>query len=451
MKGEEMWAGTLFLNPTMAFIVVMALVIRLAAVPLAHDNGYYMSDERQYVHMAHRVLEGDGFVSDNGEFSTIAPLYIFLLAGVFTVFGPSLVVPHILGCVMGTFIVVLMALLARRLFEDDRVAFLVAGVASVYPSFIIYSGLLVTETLYMTFFLGSILVAYRLVEKTNVGLGLLLGVMSGLAALTRAVFLGFVPVFLLSVWWMRTKSSSTDNGIKDLVLALVVCCLILSPWTIRNYEVHHAFVPVSTGGGKVLLTGNNPFAPESWRADGFEGWIRQEAAKRGVQSLASLPEVGLFSLYGRIALDYMVSHPVAALMLAVQKAHIFWVYPVANTATNIPVQLLVTGTDFLLYLGAAIGLVASWKFRNRLLLLLVGIIFFFGVQVVFHAEARFRLPLVAFICMFFGYAVMLLTDRERRKEFLGHRAWVIRSSIAFCAIAGVYIYTGVLFLTGKIS
>lgn len=451
MKTYDGRAKALLLHPTMAFIVIIGLVIRLAAVPLAHADGYYMSDERQYVNMAYRVLDGQGFVSDNGEFSTIAPLYIFVLAGVFKLFGSSLVVPHILGCILGTIIILLTALLSLRLFGRERAAFMAAGVASLYPSFVIYSGLLVTEILYMTLFLCSFLLAYRLSEHVSVGSGFMLGVISGLAALTRAVFLGFVPVLLLVIWWTRKRSNSTEKGIKDLLVALAVCCLILSPWTFRNYEVHHAFVPVSTGSGKVLLTGNNPFAPQSWHANGFEEWIREQAAERGVQSLASLSEVGLFSLYGKIALDYMVTHPLATLLLAVQKAHIFWIYPVANTASNMPVQLAVTGADFLLYLGAAIGLVASWKYKQRLLLLLVAAVFFFGVQVVFHSEARFRLPIVSFLCLFFGYAVMMLTDREQRKEFMAHRMSMIGSSIAVCSIVGVYIYTGVLFLTGKIS
>lgn len=440
---------SLLLHPMMSFIVFVALVVRLVAVPLAHAHGYYMSDERQYVNMAHRVLDGKGFVSDNGELSTIAPLYIFMLAGIFKVFGPSLVVPHVLGCILGTIMVILIALLSLYVFKNESVALMAAGVAAIYPSFVIYSGLLVTETLYVALFLSSFLIAYRMMDKTNIGFGLLLGLVSGLATLTRAVFFGFFPFLLLLTWWVRKRVSK--SGIKDLLIASIVWCLLLAPWTIRNYDVHHTFIPVSTGGGKVLLTGNNPFAPQSWRAGGFEEWTREEAAKRGVPSLNALSEVELFSIYKDIALDYMVSHPFATFLLAIQKAHIFWVYPVANTASNIPVQLLVTSADFLLYLGAAIGLATCWQYRQRLLPIFVGIVFFFAVQVVFHAEARFRLPLVPFLCLLFGYAAMVLTDRHRRRDFLVHKRWVTVSSVAACSIIGVYLYTGVLFLTGKIS
>lgn len=449
MKADAARVRNLLLHPTMSVVVVTALVVRLAVVPLAHAHGYYMSDERQYVNMAHRVLDGQGFISDNGEFSTIAPLYIFMLAGIFKLVGSSLVVPHVLGCILGTVIVILVSLMSLCVFDQERAALIAGGIAAVYPSFVIYAGLLVTETLYITLLLFAFLVAYLMVEKSSLTLGLLLGIAAGLATLTRAVFLGFVPVMLISIWWIRRRSN--NKTIKDLLIASVVCCVILAPWTLRNYQIHHAFVPVSTGGGKVLLTGNNPFAPQSWHAEGFEQWIRERAAEQGVQTLSTLSEVELFSLYGKIALNFMTSHPFETVLLAIQKAHIFWIYPVANTASNIPLQLLVTGADLLLYLGAAIGLATCWQHRHRLWLLFVGTVFFFGVQVAFHAEARFRLPMVPFLCLLCGYALMVLSDREQREELRGHKQWMVRSSIAACSIIGVYVYTGVLFLTGKIS
>ncbi len=160
MTTNEHSMRSLLFHPMMSFVVFVALVVRLIAVPLAHAHGYYMSDERQYVNMAHRVLDGQGFISDNGELSTIAPLYIFMLAGIFKVLGPSLVVPHVLGCILGTIMVILVALLSLHVFENKSAALMAAGVAAIYPSFVIYSGLLVTETLYVALF--SVLIPYCL-------------------------------------------------------------------------------------------------------------------------------------------------------------------------------------------------------------------------------------------------------------------------------------------------
>ena len=439
---------TLF-PPTLGLIIVFATVVRLSAVFLIHANGYYLTDEHQYVHMAQRILDGQGFVSENGELSSIAPLYIFSLAGIFSIFGSSLAVPHVIGSLFGIMIVILGYAISLELFRSERAALLTAGVCAIYPSLVIYSGLLVTETLYIVLFLSALLVALKMIETMTVGMGMFLGSVAALATLTRAVFFGFFPILLISIWWMR--KGKRRHGVKPLILALIVWCLVLSPWTVRNYNVHHAFVPVSTGGGKVLLAGNNPFAPKSFRAVGFDEWLRQQALERGVRNLNALPEIELFSVYKSIALDFMLSHPFETLRLAVQKMHIFWVYPIAHSDSNIPVQMLVTGADVLLYLGAAIGLAACWQDRKRLAPLFVVIGFFCAVQVVLHSEARFRLPIAPFLCILCGYALMVLTERRKRKEFMMLRSRMIGLAVGIGSIILIYGYTCVLFLTGKIS
>lgn len=440
--------GTIF-HPRLALIIVFAAVVRLVAVLFVHGNDYYMTDERQYVHMAHRILDGQGFISENGELSTIAPLYIFFLAGVFKFFGSSLAIPHVLGCLLGIGIVVLGYLTSLELFKNENAALWTAGMCAAYPSLVLYSGLLVTETLYIVFFLSAFLVACKMVKNMSMGMGVLLGVIAALATLTRAVFLGFFPIVLFVVWWMRRREG--NHGVRSLILAIIVLCIVLSPWTIRNYSVHHAFVPVSTGGGKVLLAGNNPFAPESFRAEGFDEWLKSQAAERGVLDLNALPEVELFSVYKAIALDYIVSHPFETCMLAIQKIHIFWIYPIAHSDSDIPTQMLVTAADFLLYVGAAIGLAACWQHRRRLLLVFLAIGFFCLVQVIFHGEGRFRLPIVPFLCVFYGYGLMVMTDARKRAEFLILRSRVLGLTAGIASIVFIYGYTGMLFLTGKVS
>ncbi|MEK9136298.1 MAG: glycosyltransferase family 39 protein, partial [Bacteroidota bacterium] len=337
MVEEEKARGTLsaLLHPNLAFIVVVALVVRIGAVIPIHAAGY-MSDERQYISMAHRLLDGAGFVSDNGERSTIAPLYIGALAVVFKVFGGSLAFPHVLGCLMGVGIVLLGYSLCAQMFDNQRVALVAAGTMAFFPSLVIYSGLLVTETMYTLFMLGAFVAAFRMTDKIGVGTGILLGVASALAALTRAVFLGFFPVLVFIIWWMRRQQGR--KGVKHLAVAVVAWALVLLPWTLRNYAVHGSFVPVSTGGGKVLLTGNNPFAPRTWHAKGFEEWVKEKAVERGIKDLSALPETQLHSLYKGIALNFITSHPFDAMRLALQKAHIFWVYPVAHSDSAIGEQ-----------------------------------------------------------------------------------------------------------------
>ncbi|MEK9138146.1 MAG: hypothetical protein AAB393_13555, partial [Bacteroidota bacterium] len=113
-------------------------------------------------------------------------------------------------------------------------------------------------------------------------------------------------------------------------------------------------------------------------------------------------------------------------------------------------QALVTVADVVLYIGAAIGLVACWEYRRRMLPIGLAVAFFFLTAVMFHAEARFRLPIMPFICILFGYAATVVFDKARRIEFVKHRQKQIAAGLAIAGILCVYAYTGMLFLTGKV-
>jgi len=71
----------------------------------------------------------------------------------------------------------------------------------------------------------------------------------------------FVPVFLALLWlvtsegWQRRWVVVARTG---LVYVMMACVLV--PWAVRNTTVFGELVLISTNGGSILLTGNNPSA-----------------------------------------------------------------------------------------------------------------------------------------------------------------------------------------------
>ena len=84
----------------------------------------------------------------------------------------------------------------------------------------------------------------------------------GLAILGRAN-----AIILLAAAW-RPRSGA---GWRAPLVLCVAAALTVAPWTIRNYETFHAFVPVSTQFGSALAGTYNSEAradkvnPASWR------------------------------------------------------------------------------------------------------------------------------------------------------------------------------------------
>jgi len=424
-------------------VLVGGLLLRFVAVPLLHSGGY-TGDENEYVYIARNVAGGEGFVDSNGDLSKRSPLFPIILAGLQTSGDRSLFVSHLLGCLLGVIAIALGYLLSLRLFANHLAAMTTAVVMAFYPGLVVYSALLQTESLYIVFFLGIMLLGYRILEKPSLINGAMLGLFCGLAALTRAVFLGFIPILLASLVLIKPHLWSTLA--KSLGVSLIVVVLVILPWTVRNYLVHDDVVPISSWAGSSLLIGNNPYATGTWSLkDGFDSWFQTQAKQRGVDDPASLNEIEIDGLRRNVAVAYMVSHPWETAALFAKKAHMFWVYPITHSDNNLALQSIAIFSDFILLIGVCVGLVASWGKRLTLGPLFGAIVLFFVVHSVLHAEARYRLPLVPFLSVIFGLGfsatrdpgtfATLFSGPSRRKFFI--------ASLGLILV--VYGYTGYLF------
>lgn len=76
----------------------------------------------------------------------------------------------------------------------------------------------------------------------------------GLSILTRPNSLFMLP--LLAIWGVWQFRSNWRDILKSAAIPIVAVS-VLVPWTIRNYIVFHAFIPLSTLGGSGLLQGSN--------------------------------------------------------------------------------------------------------------------------------------------------------------------------------------------------
>jgi len=425
-----------------------AFALRLVAIPLCHGLGY-TGDEREYIYLAQQVSQSGDFVDSNGERSTRSPLFPLMLSGVFAVAGEGLLLPHLLNCFFGALAVVLGYLLCLRLGGDSRTALVAALAMMLYPGLIVYSALLQTESLFILFFLAVFILSSRLLEQHSNMTSVMLGLVSGLAALTRAVFLGFLPVLLLSILWIGKKRD--QRMLRPVLISLLTFCIVVLPWTIRNFLVHDTVVPISTWAGKSLLIGNNPYATGTWSVNpGFNTWLEEQMHMRGVADPSLLNEVQVSELSGTIAFNYIASHPIHALELAVKKLHMFWIYPVTHSDSYVPLQALAVSADFILLLGVALGLVAFSHERFNLILILGAILVFSLTHIVLHAEARYRLPLVPLLCIFFGIGLSSVLRKEGLAGMLSRGKAKIVFSGMVCVLMTVYGFTGWLFLTGKI-
>jgi hypothetical protein len=141
--------------------------------------------------------------------------------------------------------------------------------------------------------------------------GIASGMVLGALALSRSIFLLWIPLTLLAPGADRAAGTAAWRG---RALAVGVSLLVIGPWWIRNCIVLEAFLPLGTQGALNLPAGFSDRALRfkgQWMSNPGDGAQEVEAMDLGpVQS-----EVWLAKHRSAVALRWIRAHPAKALRL----------------------------------------------------------------------------------------------------------------------------------------
>ncbi len=292
-------------------VAVLALALALRLGYVAVTPGYtIVADARDYDVHAQSIAAGHGFSKRLAGKPTAfrPPGYAFLLAGVYRLTGAKATADRIhagriLGALLGTLLVGLTGALAHRLW-GRRSALVAMALAAVYVPLILIGAALMSETLFTALMLGALLAA--LDQRV-----LLAGFLAGLAIVTRANGLAVLAPLCFAVWDRRAR------GLVRPALLAAVATLVVAPWTLRNYEQLHHFVPVTTQFGSALAGTYNDMArqdaqnPASWRT-----LPRIPELQPLLVNLRRQNEAALERRLRRYGEDYIRAHPTYVAVVA---------------------------------------------------------------------------------------------------------------------------------------
>ena len=204
---------------------------------------------------------------------------------------------------------------ARRLF-DVRVALLAAGIQTVFPSLVFYTGIAFTETLFNFCVMAALFVAVsapwpggRLSRNRLVLFGAVLGV----SALVRPFSLWFLPA--LGAVWLLTGLGLRRVAVQ-LAWAGLATGLVLLPWAVRNVIQMDSPVFISTNVGDGLCIDRHPGANGGYTDSlshcnvGYEGLPTDVA------------EVRRNSDNIRRSIEWVIDHPTTELRQLFWRAHV---------------------------------------------------------------------------------------------------------------------------------
>ncbi|MDQ5825237.1 MAG: glycosyltransferase family 39 protein [Chloroflexota bacterium] len=249
-------------DPLTWALVVAAFAFRVFYNAALQTDGHtpldFVIDEREYFSAAHMLAEGRGFAFYNDFIWVRPPVYVLFLGGLFALGGGSYHYPTVLlaQSLISAVSLLPFGWLAAEV-RGRAAARWTLALGALYLPFVLFAGLLVSETLFLLLFGLALLALWRgrralVVEGQSRRAYLWLagaGVLLGCATLTRSTALLFV--FIAALWLLLSlpRTWTLRWWAIPAVLLVLVGLATLLPWTVRNYAAYHRFIPVDTTGG----------------------------------------------------------------------------------------------------------------------------------------------------------------------------------------------------------
>ena len=407
-------------------VVLCSLILRLIYLAEVRHNPFFEHprlDALFHDIWAQGIASGD--VIGNKVFFR-APFYPYFLAAFYAVFGHNYVVPRIAQHLLGILSLVVLYLLARRLF-GIRTAVAATLLASFNAILIYFEGELLFDSLLVLACLIWLLIIEKCREQHSPRLWLWAGIVYGVICCIRPPFLAIAPLLFGGLAWNSFASGSGREG-RRIVFALVLGCLLpILPITIRNYIVGNDLVLIAYQGGVNFFIGNNPEADgHSSMMPGPRGasWENRDETYLVEKELGHPPSPSEESWFWyKKGIQFMVDEPLQYASLLAKKAYLFWNwYEIPNNQNfysfrkySALLRLLPIGFWLVGPLGL-LGIIMAVRERRNLFP--IGFVLSYAaIMILFFVCDRFRLPIVPFLCIFGAYALVSIFDMTRRKEW----------------------------------
>ncbi len=409
-------------------IIAAAVMLRLAYVLFF---GYSLTLQASgYDVYAVNLLAGHGYTrfQDLHPDSDLPPLYSFVLAGIYGLVGRS---ANNVALVQIAFDVVTLAAIyaiGRRV-GGEAVGLLAAAFTGFYP-YLLFQNLTANDTgIFIMLLASGVWAVYCSHDRRSWRWATAVGLLFGLAALTKTLVVLMLPLVML--WWWR--QIGLNKAIRLSTGMVVAFAAVVTPWIIRNTHLHGALTLISTNDGSNLYQGNNPCVADFLLA----GWDAQWANCLN-PTPGGLTELQQAAWFRTQALDYLRNNPGQWPRLFMIKLLTLWspsitprsVPPAAQLDNNAVLQYeqplfelarLVQLVYFtpLLILGV-IGLWRGWRDQRLIGPLIMVLIAITVAYLVYHPSTRYRSPADPFVFVLSSFAAIWLWQHFRITRSFRH-------------------------------
>jgi 4-amino-4-deoxy-L-arabinose transferase-like glycosyltransferase len=410
--GSRVW---LLVALALTFLIRLWFILEMRGKPFSAMGPQFV-DSYFYHRWALEIIGGNFW---GHEVFFLRPLYPYLLAGVYAVFGPHVLPVQLLQAGLATASCLLLYSVSSRLFDRRAGIFAAFGFA-LTGILVFYTGAYLHVEI--TIFLSLLFVWLILVARNRTWVWILSGVCFGLLVICRPEMLAALPFILLWLW--RGPLASRRGPALLTVAALAVVAVV----PVRNYIVARDPVLFTAHSGINFYIGNNPEADGTWQTTTELGkgvGFSHETLKRLSQTIdgREVKSSAASAYWTRRALRFMTQQPFAYLRLLGRKTRLFFsnyevpndYYPETARAYSLPLKLAFVNFGLVLALGLA-GMFFAWPRRRQVAPAYLFIAANFLVALLFCVLSRLRAPVIPFLLMFAGYGLSELVEAIRQRK-----------------------------------
>lgn len=273
-------SGALFqtwtrIRASLFWIVAIAFVLRVGWILIAHTYRFKATDNSfgfgwEMGRIGASLASGHGFSNPfgppTGPTAWEPPLYPYLIAGVFRLFGiysrASAIVLLTFNSACSALSCIPIFFIARRMFSE-KVAVGSAWAWALLPNVMFWCTRWVWETSLSALLLAAVFwLALTLEDREGVRPWLVFGLLWGLIALTSTSLLSFLPAAGLWAWHRRIQQGK--RSLAGILLASLVFFACVTPWIVRNHRTFGRFIFIRSNFGAELRLGNGNGADGTW-------------------------------------------------------------------------------------------------------------------------------------------------------------------------------------------
>jgi 4-amino-4-deoxy-L-arabinose transferase-like glycosyltransferase len=292
-----------------AFIVRIAVVIaRSSEVPPTPTDHIQIGYEVGRV--AQSIVEGHGFSSplnvDSGPTAWFTPVYPYILAAVFKIFGvftnASFMAILVFNSLCSALTCLPICVIGNRLFGRGT-ATVSAWVWCFLQTAIFFPTQWVWDTSLSALLLATLVWAtYKVRESGRMRSWVGYGALWAFAILTNPSVLALLPFFL--GWLAIEVRRRTTQWKRLMAVSALVLFAGVTPWLVRNYLVFDKMMLFRSNFGLELYLGNNPEVPDSWT-----WWLHPNDNEQERLKFLRMGEIPYMAEKQHRAVQFIRTHP----------------------------------------------------------------------------------------------------------------------------------------------